>query len=178
MREAGLLEIEKRGQQHLYTVAPKLKSQVVTNQRTLDPGCCTFRLDKLSQIARRTIRLRSRCHNMHTWTYTQMAPHFGRGDLTTEAHVRRSRKKSSRTAQDLTPDSLLRRIGACMKQRQFIPALILCSFLIATRPSNAQSVRGSIVGRVTDASNRSLAGAEVKLVEEETNRERSVRAGQ
>jgi DNA-binding transcriptional ArsR family regulator len=47
MREAGLLEIEKRGQQHLYTVAPKLKSQVAANQRTLDLGCCTFRLDKL-----------------------------------------------------------------------------------------------------------------------------------
>jgi DNA-binding transcriptional ArsR family regulator len=47
MREAGLLEIEKRGQQRLYTVASKLKSQMATNNRTLDLGCCTFRLDKL-----------------------------------------------------------------------------------------------------------------------------------
>jgi DNA-binding transcriptional ArsR family regulator len=46
MREAGLLEIEKRGQQHLYTVASKLKSQAAANNRTLDLGCCTFRLDK------------------------------------------------------------------------------------------------------------------------------------
>lgn len=64
-----------------------------------------------------------------------------------------------------------------MKKRHSIATLILCIFLIPTCPSNAQSVRGSIVGRVTDASNKSLAGAEVKLVEEETNRERSVRAG-
>jgi DNA-binding transcriptional ArsR family regulator len=47
MREAGLLEIEKRGQQRLYTVANKLKSQVTANNNTLDLGCCTFRLDKL-----------------------------------------------------------------------------------------------------------------------------------
>ena len=46
MREAGLLEIEKRGQQRLYTVASNLKSQMAANS-TLDLGCCTFRLDKL-----------------------------------------------------------------------------------------------------------------------------------
>ena len=47
MREAGLLETEKRGQQHLYSVASHLKSQMAANNRTLDLGCCTFRLDKL-----------------------------------------------------------------------------------------------------------------------------------
>lgn len=47
MREAGLLEIEKHGQQRLYTVAGHLKSQVAANKSTLDLGCCTFRLDKL-----------------------------------------------------------------------------------------------------------------------------------
>jgi DNA-binding transcriptional ArsR family regulator len=47
MREAGLLETEKRGQQRLYTVAHHLKSQVAANNSTLDLGCCTFRLDKL-----------------------------------------------------------------------------------------------------------------------------------
>jgi len=46
MREAGLLEIEKRGQQRLYTVPRKLKFQVAANNRALDLGCCTFRLDK------------------------------------------------------------------------------------------------------------------------------------
>jgi DNA-binding transcriptional ArsR family regulator len=47
MREAGLLEIEKHGQQRLYRVAAKLKSQMSANQEILDLGCCTFRLDKL-----------------------------------------------------------------------------------------------------------------------------------
>jgi len=47
MREAGLLETEKRGQQHLYTVAPNLKSQMEANKPQLDLGCCTFRLDEL-----------------------------------------------------------------------------------------------------------------------------------
>jgi DNA-binding transcriptional ArsR family regulator len=47
MREAGLLEIEKCGQQRLYTVAGKLKTHVAANNHVLDLGCCTFRLDKL-----------------------------------------------------------------------------------------------------------------------------------
>jgi len=47
MREAGLLEIEKHGQQRLYSVAKSLKSQVAANNNVLDLGCCTFRLDKL-----------------------------------------------------------------------------------------------------------------------------------
>jgi DNA-binding transcriptional ArsR family regulator len=47
MREAGLLEIEKHGQQRLYRVATKLKSEMATNQEILDLGCCTFRMDKL-----------------------------------------------------------------------------------------------------------------------------------
>ena len=47
MREAGLLETEKRGQQRLYSVASKLKRQAAANNNILDLGCCTFRLDKL-----------------------------------------------------------------------------------------------------------------------------------
>ena len=47
LREAGLLEIEKRGQQRLYTVSAKLKAQVGASNRVLDLGCCLFRLDKL-----------------------------------------------------------------------------------------------------------------------------------
>ena len=47
MREAGLLETEKRGKQRLYSVADKLKSQAAANNNILDLGCCTFRLDKL-----------------------------------------------------------------------------------------------------------------------------------
>ena len=47
MREAGLLETEKHGQQRLYRVPKKLKSQMEANADTLDLGCCTFRIDKL-----------------------------------------------------------------------------------------------------------------------------------
>ena len=47
MREAGLLEVEKRGKQRLYAVAAKLKKQVAANNNILDLGCCTFRFDKL-----------------------------------------------------------------------------------------------------------------------------------
>ena len=47
MREAGLLETEKQGQQRLYSVAGNLKTQVAANNNVLDLGCCTFRLDKL-----------------------------------------------------------------------------------------------------------------------------------
>jgi DNA-binding transcriptional ArsR family regulator len=47
MREAGLLEIEKHGQQRLYRVAAKLQSEMSANKNILDLGCCTFRLDKL-----------------------------------------------------------------------------------------------------------------------------------
>ena len=49
MREAGLLESEKRGKQRLYAVTAKLKTQVAANNNVLDLGCCTFRLDKLSK---------------------------------------------------------------------------------------------------------------------------------
>jgi DNA-binding transcriptional ArsR family regulator len=47
MREAGLLELEKQGQQRLYSVVEALKAQVTANNNILDLGCCTFRLDKL-----------------------------------------------------------------------------------------------------------------------------------
>ena len=47
MREAGLLENQKKGRQHLYSVANQLKSMAVSNHNVLDLGCCTFRLDKL-----------------------------------------------------------------------------------------------------------------------------------
>ena len=47
MREAGLLETEKKGQHRLYAVTPALKSRVEHNGNILDLGCCTFRFDKL-----------------------------------------------------------------------------------------------------------------------------------
>ncbi len=47
MREAGLLDVEKRGKQHLYYVLPALKDEMKANPGIIDLGCCTFRLDKL-----------------------------------------------------------------------------------------------------------------------------------
>ncbi len=47
MRDAGLLESEKQGQQRLYSVTEGLKSELKDNNNILDLGCCTFRFDKL-----------------------------------------------------------------------------------------------------------------------------------
>jgi DNA-binding transcriptional ArsR family regulator len=47
MREAGLLETEKRGKHRLYALASRLQSHVAANNNVLDLGCCTFRFDKL-----------------------------------------------------------------------------------------------------------------------------------
>ena len=47
LREAGLVEMEKQGQQRLYSVVPGLKSQLAANKNVLELGCCTFRFDKL-----------------------------------------------------------------------------------------------------------------------------------
>lgn len=47
MREAGLLEAQKKGKLRLHGVPRDLKSQVAANENVLDLGCCTFRFDKL-----------------------------------------------------------------------------------------------------------------------------------
>ena len=60
------------------------------------------------------------------------------------------------------------------KLRSILP-LFLCGLLLSAWPARSQSLRGSIVGRVTDASNKPLANAEVSVVEEETNRARTAR---
>jgi len=62
------------------------------------------------------------------------------------------------------------------KLRSILP-LALCGLLLSAWPARSQSLRGSIVGRVTDASNKPLANAEVNLVEEETNRGRTAKTG-
>lgn len=49
MREAGLLEIEKQGKNHLFCVTPALKSRLSARDRVLDLGCCMFRLDCLPE---------------------------------------------------------------------------------------------------------------------------------
>jgi DNA-binding transcriptional ArsR family regulator len=47
LKEAGLVEMEKEGQQRLYAVVPRLKSQLAANKNVLELDCCTFRFDKL-----------------------------------------------------------------------------------------------------------------------------------
>ena len=47
LREAGLVEVEKKGQQRLYAVARNLNSHLKSNANVLELGCCTFRFDKL-----------------------------------------------------------------------------------------------------------------------------------
>ncbi len=47
LRQAGLVEMEKQGQQRLYSVIPGLKSQLAANKNVLELGCCTFRFDRL-----------------------------------------------------------------------------------------------------------------------------------
>lgn len=47
MREAGLLVIDKQGQQRFYRVADEFKTQAEAKHPVLDLGCCLFRIDKL-----------------------------------------------------------------------------------------------------------------------------------
>lgn len=46
LREAGLLEIKKEGQQRFYSLAEDFQSHLSRNDNVLDLGCCTFRFDK------------------------------------------------------------------------------------------------------------------------------------
>ncbi|MEI8044219.1 MAG: metalloregulator ArsR/SmtB family transcription factor [Verrucomicrobiota bacterium] len=47
LKEAGLVQMEKEGQQRLYAVVAGLKNQLAANKNVLELGCCTFRFDRL-----------------------------------------------------------------------------------------------------------------------------------
>ena len=47
LREAGLLEQEKQGQQRLYGLAAEFTTQLAANNNVLDLGCCQFDFTKL-----------------------------------------------------------------------------------------------------------------------------------
>jgi DNA-binding transcriptional ArsR family regulator len=47
LREAGLLEIEKNGQQRLYALAEDFREHLAENKNVLDLGCCQFDFTKL-----------------------------------------------------------------------------------------------------------------------------------
>jgi DNA-binding transcriptional ArsR family regulator len=47
LKEAGLLEVEKQGQQRIYALATAFREKLSNNAKTLDLGCCQFHFDKL-----------------------------------------------------------------------------------------------------------------------------------
>lgn len=47
LKEAGLLEVEKNGQQRIYSLAEAFRDKLAENPHTLDLGCCQFDFDKL-----------------------------------------------------------------------------------------------------------------------------------
>ncbi len=49
LKEAGLLEVEKNGQQRIYSLAEAFRAKLERNSHTLDLGCCQFDFDKLPE---------------------------------------------------------------------------------------------------------------------------------
>jgi len=49
LKEAGLLEVEKQGQQRIYALAGAFSEKLARNANTLDLGCCQFHFDKLPE---------------------------------------------------------------------------------------------------------------------------------
>lgn len=47
LKEAGLLEVEKQGQQRIYDLAEAFREKLSRDSMTLDLGCCQFHFDKL-----------------------------------------------------------------------------------------------------------------------------------
>ncbi len=64
-----------------------------------------------------------------------------------------------------------------MNKLRLIVFLVPCALFLSAWPAQAQSIRGSIQGRVTDATNKPLANAEVRIVEEETSWNRNAKTG-
>lgn len=49
LKEAGLLEVEKQGQQRIYSLASAFREKLAADSHTLDLGCCQFDFDKLPE---------------------------------------------------------------------------------------------------------------------------------
>lgn len=49
LREAGLVETEKNGQQRMYGLASDFRNHLAKSEHVLDLGCCTFHFDKLAE---------------------------------------------------------------------------------------------------------------------------------
>jgi len=46
LREAGLVDLEIKGNRREYFIAPALRRRLANNRNVLDLGCCTFRFDR------------------------------------------------------------------------------------------------------------------------------------
>ena len=49
LKEAGLVEVEKQGQQRIYALAATFREKLSNNANTLDLICCQFHFDKLPE---------------------------------------------------------------------------------------------------------------------------------
>lgn len=49
LKEAGLVEVQKSGQQRRYTLAAPFREHLASNPHVLDLGCCRFDFDQLPQ---------------------------------------------------------------------------------------------------------------------------------
>ncbi len=49
LKQAGLVEVEKQGQQRIYALAAAFREKLSRNSNTLDLGCCQFHFDKLPE---------------------------------------------------------------------------------------------------------------------------------
>ena len=49
LKEAGLVEVKKLGQQRIYSLAEAFRTQLSRNANTLDLGCCQFHFDRLPE---------------------------------------------------------------------------------------------------------------------------------
>lgn len=47
LREAGLVDLEIKGNQREYFIAEPFRKQLARNQNVLDLGCCTFNFNRL-----------------------------------------------------------------------------------------------------------------------------------
>lgn len=49
LKEAGLVNCTKIGQQRIYSIDSEIQQHLTQNENTLDLGCCMFRFDKLPE---------------------------------------------------------------------------------------------------------------------------------
>jgi DNA-binding transcriptional ArsR family regulator len=48
LKEAGLVEVEKQGQQRIYRLSSGIECKINPTDETMDLGCCRFSMDRVS----------------------------------------------------------------------------------------------------------------------------------